>query len=63
MGPRSRMGSAAENRPKTAVPKPSSVGAEGRRPLGSPSTRRMNLSNVKRKPTARGRAKGRRLEA
>lgn len=58
ISPRSRMVSAAGDRQKAAVPKPSSMGAEGRRTLGSPSTRRMNLSNVKRKPAARGRAKG-----
>ncbi|HYG33331.1 MAG TPA: hypothetical protein VEC99_01015 [Clostridia bacterium] len=33
--------------------KPPQMGGEGRIPLQSPSTRRENLSNVKRKPAAR----------
>lgn len=36
-------------------PKPAEVGAEGRLAMASPSTRRADLRNAKRKPAARGR--------
>src|SRR5437763_791823 len=44
--------------------KPSQMGAEGRIPLQSPSTRRANLRNAKRKPEARrGKARQKSLRA